>query len=67
MRRIIDFVTRHHEPVERWEFNLFAAAGVGVFVITLCAAAYVNTVERSQAESMPPSWSDQSDELSVMA
>ena len=61
MPRIIDFVTRHHEPVERWEFNLFAAAGVGVFVITLLAAAYVRIVEQSQAQSFPASWDEKSD------
>lgn len=58
MRRFIAFVTRHHEPVERWEFNLFAAVGIGVFVIALCAAAYVRVVERSQAQSAPASWDE---------
>ena len=60
MRRILDFVARHHEPVQRWEFNLFAAVGIGVFVVALCAAAYVKTVERSQAEALPPSWRGES-------
>lgn len=61
MRRIMDFVARHHEPIERWEFNLFAAAGVGVFVITLLAAAYVRVVEPKEAEVHPAPWDEKSD------
>ena len=60
MRRILDFVARHHEPVQRWEFNLVAAVGISVFAITLFAVGYVRVMERNQAESLSPSWEEAS-------
>lgn len=61
MRRIFDFVARHHEPVQRWEFNLFAGVGISIFVITLFAAACIRLMERNQEGSLPPSWDDSSE------
>ena len=61
MRRILDFVARHHEPVQRWEFNLFAAVGISIFVIVLFAAACVRMMEENQAQSVSPSWKQSSE------
>jgi hypothetical protein len=61
MRRIIDFVARHHEPAQRWEFNLFAAVGIAVLVLTLCAAAYNRFADSSQGDSVPAAWNEKSE------